>query len=165
MYRTGHLGVSIAVYAPIGAGLFVAGADTLAVLAGAVMFWFTMLPDVDHKLPIVPHRGPTHSLVFAVLIGGVGAATGTLAASEFGMTAAISLGAFGFLLGLATVLAHLLADALTPAGVPLLWPMSGRTYSLYLWGADSTVANYGLFVGGVVTAIGVFVVVARLVGF
>jgi inner membrane protein len=165
VYRTGHLGVSIAVYAPLGAGLLVVGADTLAVLAGAVMCWFTMLPDVDHRLPIVPHRGPTHSLVFALLAGGVGAAAGTIAASQLGVAAAVGLGAFGFVLGFATVLAHLLADAMTPAGVPFLWPLSGRTHSLYLWRADNTFANYGVFAGGVATAIGVFAAASRLVGF
>lgn len=165
MYRTGHLGVSIAVYAPIGAGLLVVGADALAVFAGAVMCWFTMLPDVDHWLPIVPHRGPTHSLAFALLAGGVGAAAGTLAASQLGVVAAVGLGAFGFVVGFTTVLAHLIADAMTPAGVPFLWPLSGRARSLYLWSADNPIANYGLLAGGIATATGVFAVAARLVGF
>ncbi|SDY15908.1 metal-dependent hydrolase [Halopenitus persicus] len=164
MYRIGHLGASIAVYAPFGAGLIAVGADALAVFAGAVMMWFTMLPDVDHRLPVVPHRGPTHSLAFAALVGvGFGAA-GSLAASELGVTAAVGLGAFGLVLGVATVGAHLLADALTPAGVPLFWPISRRTYSLSLWRADNTMANYGLFVGGLAVAVGAFALVGRLVG-
>ncbi|WP_280536464.1 metal-dependent hydrolase [Halopenitus sp. POP-27] len=164
MYRTGHLGASIAVYAPFGVGLFAAGADSLAVLAGAVMLWFTMLPDIDHRLPIVPHRGPTHSLLFALAVGGIFGGAGSLAASELGVTAAVGLGAFGLVLGIATVGAHLLADALTPAGVPLLWPLSGRTYSLSLWRADNTVANYGLLVVGVAMAVGTFALAGRLVG-
>jgi len=47
------------------------------------------------------------------------------------------------------VVAHLLGDALTPAGVNFLWPLSGRTYTLGLWRADSVIANYGLLAAGV----------------
>jgi inner membrane protein len=47
------------------------------------------------------------------------------------------------------ILAHLLADALTPAGVPLLWPLSGRRRSLSLTRADDTTANLLLLALGV----------------
>jgi inner membrane protein len=65
-------------------------------------------------------------------------------------------GGFGFLVGTLSILSHLLADVVTPAGIAPLWPLSGTNYSLDLARADSTVANYALL------ALGVFVSVALL---
>jgi len=52
------------------------------------------------------------------------------------------VGAFG-------VGTHLLADALTPSGVPLFWPLSRRRVSLGLVQADNRLANWGLLGLGV----------------
>lgn len=158
MYRTGHLGVSLLVFAPVGYALVAAGYPGLAVLTGATMVWLTMLPDVDHRLPLVPHRGPTHSLLFAALVGGVFGGAGHLLAGQAGGSPALPLGVplavFGFVVGFVAVLAHLLGDVLTPAGVNFLWPVSSRRYSLSVARASDTVANYLLF------ALGVFAVAA-----
>jgi len=148
VYRFGHLGVSMLVYAPIGAGLALVGEVGLAVVAGAVMLWLSMLPDVDHRLPLIEHRGPTHSLLFAGLVGAAFAAVAVALAPDLGVGGRLTSGTFGFLLGAVTVLAHLLADALTPSGVDFLWPVSRRSYTLSLWRADDTVANYALLVLG-----------------
>lgn len=91
----------------------------------------SLLPDIDHpqswagkrlalvSIPLaalIGHRGVTHSLLavaaFALLLAGLG--TDHLAAP-------LALG----------YLSHLLADALTLSGVPLLWP-SKRPYGLRL---------------------------------
>ncbi|PSP40772.1 hypothetical protein BRC63_05265 [Halobacteriales archaeon QH_10_70_21] len=80
MYKTGHYGAALLVYAPVG---------------------FVLL-SVDPALAI---------------LGGVGS--------------------------------HLLADVLTPAGVPLLWPLSGRRYSANVATASNPLANYGLLTLGV----------------
>ena len=148
MYRTGHLGVSLLVFAPIGY-LFVAVGEPLAALAtGGAMLWLAMLPDVDHRIPGIPHRGPTHSLLFAALVGGAFAAAGALLADGLGVADRARLTTFGFFVGAVSVGAHLLGDVLTPAGVNLFWPW-GREFSLYLTRADNTLANWGLFVLGV----------------
>ncbi len=113
--------------------------ETVPGLALAVLG--SMLPDIDHpgslvgrKLRVVSvplsllvgHRGITHSLL-AVL-----ACLGLLAVMGLGWLAApVAVG----------YLSHLLADALTPSGVPLLWPNRRRftldlleTGSLTEWG-------------------------------
>jgi inner membrane protein len=162
MYRTGHLGVSLLVFAPFGVLLVRAGHPELAYLSGLVMLWLCMLPDVDQRLPGVPHRGPTHSLLFAALVGVVFAAAGAVVGARTGLAYPFGLGAFGFLLGSLTVLAHLLADSLTPAGVNYLWPLSARTYTVSVTRADNAVANYLLLVVGAFGAAVAAVVAFRL---
>ncbi|MFA1611010.1 metal-dependent hydrolase [Halobellus rubicundus] len=156
MYRKGHYGVSLLVFAPVAFVLLAIDRGDLAVVTGGAMLWLAMLPDLDHKIPGISHRGPTHSLAFAALVGAVFAGIGTAlsgVASEPLSTAVVagglSIAALGFVIGALAVVAHLAADALTPAGVNFLWPLSGRTYSLGLWRADNAVANYGLFAVGV----------------
>lgn len=159
MYRTGHLGVSLLVFAPIGYLLVAAGEPLAALVTGATMLWLAMLPDLDHRIPLIEHRGPTHSLLFAALVGGAFATAGAVLADGLGILDQARLSAFGFLVGAVSVGAHLLGDVLTPAGVNLFWPW-GREFSLYLTRADSTIANYGLFLLGVlaVAAAGVLAI-------
>ncbi|KAB1189275.1 MULTISPECIES: metal-dependent hydrolase [Haloferax] len=156
MYRLGHWGVSLLVFAPLGFTLVQAGSPELAFVAGAVMCWLAMLPDYDVRIPGISHRGPTHTLLFAALVGAVGGGGAFLLASNAGQTetTALTLGAFGFAVGALTIVAHLLGDVLTPMGIRPLWPLSSRKFTLSLWTADNTLANYGLF------AVGVFAVAA-----
>jgi inner membrane protein len=162
VYRKGHYGVALLVFAPIGAGLILLGLPAVALLTGGVMLWLAMLPDVDHRLPLIGHRGPTHSFLFAGLVGttfgaagyllGDGALLGQLLAEDAawaGGSVRLQVTAVGFAVGCLTVLAHLLGDALTPAGVNFLWPLSDKTYSLSLTRADNTLWNYGLLAAGV----------------
>lgn len=161
MYRKGHYGVSLLVFAPIAFALLSLGKPILAFLTGVPMLWLAMLPDYDQRVPFIRHRGPTHSLLFAGLVGaafaGAGFALGSASSflgtgevvAQIGLGAQLGFAAFGFFVGSITVVAHLLADALTPAGVNFFWPLSGRTFSVYLTTADNTVWNYALLVLGV----------------
>ena len=153
MYWKGHYGVSLLVFAPIAFALLAVGRADLAVVTGGAMLWLATLPDIDHRLPLIPHRGPTHSLLFAALVGGAFAAVGAVlevAGVGGGLSiAGLPLPAVGFAIGALAILAHLLGDALTPAGVNFLWPVSTRTYTIELCRADNTIANYGLFAAGV----------------
>jgi inner membrane protein len=159
MYRTGHLGISMLVFAPIGYLLLVAGAPLAALVTGGVMLWLAMLPDVDHRLPLISHRGVTHSLLFAIVIGSAFGGVGfglvqvggdAIALELLGVDSFGNLGivTFGFAVGFLAVGSHLLGDILTPAGVNLFWPIQ-TPFSLNLTSADDTLANYGLFVLGV----------------
>lgn len=154
MYQYGHYGVSLLVYAPVGALLLLAGEPELAVVAGAAMLSLAMLPDVDQRIPGIKHRGITHTLAFAVAVGAAFAVAGGVLAGNPALVGTISVGvaglvAVGFAVGFLTVLAHLLGDVLTPTGVVFLWPLSRRPYSLNLWRADNAVANYALLAVGV----------------
>lgn len=158
MLKDGHLGAALLAFVPVGVTLVEASLGGLALVGAALTASLVMMPDYDQRLPFVSHRGVTHTLAFALLFGlALGAVAGTL--GEAGGLAVsgsfvvfdyevASLRAFGFFLGTFTVLSHLAADALTPSGVPLLWPLSDYRVSLDLVTADSTLANYGLLLAG-----------------
>ncbi|WP_158055797.1 metal-dependent hydrolase [Halorussus halophilus] len=149
MFRLGHYGVALLLYAPVGGWLLTTGNPSLAILGGAAVLWLTMVPDLDVRVPFVSHRGPTHTLPFVggvaalVWFGGTAAGLGSVA---LGPTDVRTFAAGVVALSLS---AHLLADVLTPMGVAVLWPLSGERYSLSVAPADSTLANYSLFALGV----------------
>ncbi|MBV0900179.1 metal-dependent hydrolase [Haloarcula salina] len=152
MHRTGHYGVALAVYAPIGAVVSAAGFESLAVAGGVVAVGGAMTPDLDLRVPGISHRGITHTVWFAlaagVLLGIAGYAVDSVAA-----------GVVGALAGVVLVGAHLLADALTPMGIRPFAPINGREYSLDVTTASNPVANYTLLAAGVLVAVGTLVLV------
>ncbi|WP_123534485.1 metal-dependent hydrolase [Halosimplex salinum] len=158
MYRNGHLGAALLVYAPLGGALLAGGFEAAALVGGGVMLALAGLPDVDHRIPFVEHRGCTHSVAFALLVGAVlgGAGVALGLESEGGNPAA--LGAFGFVLGTLAVVTHLLADVVTPKGITPFWPVSDVHYTLSLTRADNVVANYVLLTAGVAVTAGVLLV-------
>lgn len=126
-----------------------------------LVFW-SYAPDVDVKLPI-PHRGPTHTLMAAVVAGVMSGVVGVYMAFQAAGGGEFAVGrvpmypvaaAFGFFVGFLGVVSHLLGDWLTPMGVRPFWPFSDRGYSLDLVGADNVLANQllSLVGAGVVTA-------------
>lgn len=158
MYRPGHYGVALLVYAPLGALVIVTGYPVLAYLGGVAMVGLAMLPDYDTQVPFLDHRGVTHTVAFALLVGAGLSALAALAVANRGSMATAGVAAFAFLVGTLSVLAHLAADALTPMGIRPFWPVSGRSYSLEVTTADDTVANYALL------ALGVFATALALAG-
>ncbi|TKX85447.1 metal-dependent hydrolase, partial [Halorubrum sp. SS5] len=69
MYRKGHVGASLVVYAPLGF-LVTALASIEVGAAGAVgVASLAMVPDLDMRVPFVKHRGITHTVWFALLVG------------------------------------------------------------------------------------------------
>jgi len=152
MYRTGHYGAALLVYAPVGGALLGAGFGGAALVGGAVAVGLSGLPDVDQRIPFVEHRGATHTVGFLVLVGLAVAAAG-VAVARATPVEAVTVGAFGFLVGALAIGSHLLADALTPMGIAPLWPVSDAHYTLSLTRADNAVANYLLLgLGVAVTA-------------
>lgn len=158
MYRTGHYGVSLLLYAPVGFALLLAGYPAVALLGGAAMLVLAPLPDYDQRVPFVEHRGPTHSLAFALLVGVVLGGAGYVAAPSLGLDPQV-VGVAGVAIGCYGIVAHLAGDVLTPAGIEPFWPVSAENYSLSATRADSTVANVLLLVLGTLVT-----VVAAVVG-
>lgn len=147
MHREGHVGAALVAYTPLGAAALLADAPGLALLGGVVTVALASLPDTDFRLPFVSHRGITHTVWFALLVGGCLAAVGWGLAGAFGPPRAVA--GFGFAVGWLVIASHVAADALTPMGVTPLTPLSGRHYTAHLVTADNTVANYLLLAVGV----------------
>ncbi|MFB6141462.1 MAG: metal-dependent hydrolase [Halosimplex sp.] len=140
MYRTGHYGAALLAYAPVGGVLLAAGFPGAALVCGAVALAVAPLPDYDQRVPLISHRGVTHTVGFALLVAAVlsgvgfavGSGTGLAVGSEAGtggqtgLAGATAAGAVGVLVGALAVGSHLLADALTPAGIAPFWPLSSK---------------------------------------
>ncbi|MBX0293954.1 metal-dependent hydrolase [Haloarcula nitratireducens] len=149
MYRPGHYGAALLAYAPLGFALLSFDLPGLAVLGGALSLALAPVPDLDQRIPLIRHRGVTHTLLFALVVGGVLGAVGWVAGTGAGVETARRLAAFGGVVGTVAILSHLLADVITPMGITPFWPLSRRNYTLRLARADNAIANYLLLALGV----------------
>ena len=131
-----------------GGNLLLAVDPAPAVLGGAGGVGLARLPDYDLRAPFVEHRGVTHTLLFLGVVAVVPGAAGYAVAGGVG-TDPVRTAGLGVVVAVVAVGSHLLADALTPAGVPLLWPLSDETYSAGVATASNPVANYRLLLLGV----------------
>lgn len=146
MHREGHLGMALAVYAPIGFIVALIGGLQLALFGGIVAAGLAMLPDIDMRIPLVKHRGITHTIWFALVVGLLVGLFAVAIGSDRGTFVALGMGAFGFIVGTISICSHLLADALTPAGIRPYWPRNDAEYTFGVARASNPIANY-LFLG------------------
>ena len=153
MYQVGHYGGALVAYAPLGTVVTLGGYGEIAIVGGLVCVALSTLPDYDHRLPLIEHRGPTHTIPFALLVGaGLAALTAVLVDASSAFVGAGVVG-FAFLVGVVSIGSHLLADALTPMGIRPFWPFSRRRYSLEITTAANPIANYSLFGLGVLAVL------------
>ena len=153
----GHVGAALAVYSPIAFVALRLGEARLALAGGAVTVALASFPDVDLYGPGVNHRGYTHTVWFAGLVGlACAAAFGLVGPGPFAFPEAGSgtarLDAFGFAVGTAAILSHVAVDALTPMGVAPFAPLYRRRYSLGLTRSADPAANRRLLLLGLGTA-------------
>jgi inner membrane protein len=150
VHAAGHYGAALLLYAPVGY-VIAETSPSAALVAGAGVLALATLPDADEFLPFVDHRGPTHSLVFLVVVtlalAGVGWTAGHTAVGHVADPGDLAL--VGALVGAVAVGSHLLADLVTPMGVNLLWPYRGPMLSLRLTYSRDLAANLALLLAGV----------------
>jgi len=89
---------------------------------------------------------------FALAVGTVVGVIGLLLGASRGMLAALGTGLFGAVVGTLTVVAHILADVLTPTGVHPFAPARDEKYTLDTVTAANLIANYALLVISAVVA-------------
>jgi inner membrane protein len=142
MHREGHLGMALAAYAPIGFLVALIGGLELALFGGVVAAGLAMLPDIDMRIPLVKHRGITHTIWFALIVGLLVGLSSVAIGSDGGPLIALGIGAFGFLVGTISICSHLLADALTPSGIRPYWPRNDVQYTFGVARASNPIANY-----------------------
>ncbi|MBP1902280.1 inner membrane protein [Halorubrum trapanicum] len=154
MHRNGHVGASLAVYAPFGFLVTALASIEVGLVGAAGVASLAMVPDLDIRVPFVKHRGITHTVWFALLVGVAFGVVGLALGFQSGVAAALLFGGAGFLFGAVTIVSHLLADALTPMGIRPYAPVWDTEYTLDLFTAANPLANYGLLgLGGVVAAV------------
>lgn len=152
MFRPGHYGVALTLYAPFGCWLLSLGYPTVAFAGGAGVLWLTMLPDWDSHVPGMTHRGATHTLLFVALVGAV--AWTAANAAGFGTRPAGPVDFQSFATGVAVlaVVSHLTADLLTPMGVALFWPLTDRRFTVSVATSDNRLVNVLLLALGLVAS-------------
>ncbi|WP_440771310.1 metal-dependent hydrolase [Natronorubrum sp. DTA28] len=162
MYQLGHYGAALLVYAPLGTVVGLAGHETAAIVGALACVALSTLPDCDHRIPGIEHRGPTHSVGFALFVGvGLAAVTAALVGASSPL-AEVGFVAFAFVVGSLSIVSHLLADALTPMGIRPFWPVSKRHYTLSVTKAANPVANYVLLGIGAGVGVVATIIVATL---
>lgn len=161
--------MALILYAPVVFMLVYHHLFAHAFIAGLVIVGLTRIPDWDIWMPFVEHRGITHTFLFAAgmgIVSGVGLAGMVYMASDvityyFEYQATIWTvlinGAFGFAIGVLSVIAHLLADVITPAGIQPLQPFSDTRVRYPMAKASNPVANAVLFSMGVWLTLGAIV--------
>jgi inner membrane protein len=115
-------------------------------LSAGVVALAALAPDLDHAgstlarvagpvgrgvARLLKHRGPLHSALAALLAGVLAGLLG----SRLGVTGLGPLAGYGWA-------AHVLTDALTDRGVPLLWPLRRRRVRLP-WGLGPATGGTG----------------------
>lgn len=103
-------------------------------------------PDIDLHLNVT-HRGPTHSIWFAILAGLVYAAI--LVYSGMGGLSMMETAGVGFASGFVGVIGHMIGDMITPMGVAPLEPVSSYFVGLAWCKSANERVNRGLMQTGV----------------
>lgn len=150
MYKFGHFGVALLVYAPLGIATTVSVGDTLAAVGAVVCVALSTLPDCDQYLSGTEHRGATHTIPFGLLVGMLLAGITALAAGFPSVSVDFTTVAFAFVIGTVSISSHLLADVITPMGIRPFRPVSNRHFTLSLTRAANPTTNYLLLFLGLV---------------
>jgi inner membrane protein len=179
MHPNGHYGVALIVYAPLFALLLAFNHFFIAAFGVTLVYKTTRIPDSDLTLQrklsslsrFIPgmngspikHRGITHTVWFAAIIGFFTAPLFLIPALLerilFLSDASILFGIFiGYVTGVVSMLGHLLADSLTPSGIEPFAPFKKTNYSFNVTKASNEFYNsLFLFLGGLaICAAGVF---------
>jgi inner membrane protein len=137
MYAEGHAGLTLAISSlliiPIGDRY----ETTIFILAASLL---ASLPDIDLSLMKkgvkIHHRGPTHSILFAIICGLIMALL-----AQFLFSTLIHV-IIGFLAGFIGIISHLLGDLLTFMALKPLWPFNNRSLRLGLVSSSNKNLNY-----------------------
>jgi inner membrane protein len=148
MYAKGHTGLTLLI-----ASLLVLpfGYDAELVLFILLSAGLSALPDIDLEwqrkgIPI-HHRGVTHSILFALLIGlGLGSIL-------FYSQKTLEYFLLGFFSGFIGIISHLIGDSFTKMAFKPLWPFSNKEVCFGFCTAGNKAANEGLMTVGMVAFI------------
>lgn len=158
MYTKGHIGVTLILFSPIMFYLMMNGFGVWGVAGLITAGTLSTILDQDQNIPFLTHRGISHSIasafavaIFTVIILALIFSFSTMffvpLGAIIGVPPMVVLGFFGFI-SFFTIITHLIADLLTPSGVPLLKPFSDKKFGLGLIYASNPVANVAFWLIG-----------------
>lgn len=153
MHARGHKGIGLLLYAPITYALLRLNQPILAIGGLVLVLTLSMLPDKDMVIALLPHRGPTHTIWFALAVGAALGGIGIiiqLGLDKIGIVAVAVPVVFLFGIGFLSILYHIIGDALNPSGVRPYTPVSRKKHALGLTKSNSFVWNWLFFVLGLV---------------
>lgn len=165
MHRSGHLGITLIIAAPI----ILFFELPLGVIVAGTMVIFTGIPDKDHTLDFLPginHRGVTHTLLFGLLCGAIMMYGTTYVTNLFwtDFTGILSTDLvptrerFAVLIGIGAalgIISHILGDVITVGskryGVVITpyWPISNRIVRFGWCYANNKTWNLGFLIIGI----------------
>lgn len=148
MFPPGHFGVVLLLFAPLAYVLVVRELDANVLPGLAAALFLTLVPDLDLVVPVLVHRGVTHTFLAA---GCLGAFAGVLwyGSGQRSLGTGVERAAVGFTVGALSGVGHLLGDVITPMGVRPFAPLSQTVYSLSLVQSRNPSANMLLLSAGV----------------
>jgi len=144
MHSEGHIGLGMLFYAPVAFSLSYFDLMSVMALGLVCAVFFSYAPDFDMQLPLVSHRGATHTLVAGAIASSVVAAlAGYLVVSgSYPIdTHVVVLTGATFGAAFLGFLSHLAGDVITPMGIRPLRPWSKKKYTLDLMYAKNERAN------------------------
>lgn len=153
MYRDGHYGLALLVYAPLSFLLLSNGHLGYAVVWGSIFIGLSTFPDIDHRVPGISHRGITHSVWFAAFVGivvyYVVLTAGTIAPNYEILSTPEITGA----IAAAAIVLHIIGDSLTPMGIRPFAPVVDLRFSFGLFRSANWYVNKGLLLSGIVATL------------
>ena len=146
LYAKGHSGLTFFIMSLIMMILPYSENGLIVIVLSASL---SALPDLDLKwqrqgIPI-QHRGPTHSILAAIITGVAFGALFWYAYNTIVWTA------IGFTAGFMGVVSHLIGDSFTHHAFKPLWPFSDREIALHWTNASNKAVNDGLATLGIST--------------
>ncbi|MFB6113920.1 MAG: metal-dependent hydrolase [Halodesulfurarchaeum sp.] len=156
MLRSGHQGLALLLYTPL-SGLIVGTGGTAMLVGVPVLLLAARVPDFDRWLPLLSHRGLTHTIWFAIVLS-VAFAVGIGTVLDPAITPeSHTLLVYGTLGAVVGLLSHLLGDSVTPQGIRPFWPLSSRRIALHIVRSSDRRVNAFLLVLGVGALVWVFI--------
>ncbi len=174
MYRKGHIGINMMLFAPVLFIMISLEFVILGIIGFISVVYFASLPDIDLKIKYLTHRGVTHTMSFGILLGIISLIVGlfgntifmTIGIIDTSLFNMIFISAYSFFIGFFIVMGHIAGDVITPTGVRLFQKpnyipntriFSDKNYTLCSIPAKSKMANVGfLFLGLLFTSISIF---------
>lgn len=153
MHPEGHAGLTLIFFSLI---MIPFGLNENTIIVILLATALSSIPDLDMKLGGFRHRGPTHSLLFAIIVGfffGILFFFGTKKILWFFI---------GCTSGFGGVVSHLVGDLLNPMRFKPFWPISNREFAFNICMADDRKMNRRLSILGGLTFI-FYLLIARAI--